>query len=156
MYRARSSSGLMRAIASRRLEQEIRADGERVRDHERALLKNVIRTIPDLIWLKDPDGVYLTCNPRFERLYGATEAQIRGRTDFDFVPRETAEFFRAMDQRAIEQGGPSLNEEELTYADGHRELVQTIKTPVFDRSGTPIGTCAAGRSGRSAAARPST
>ncbi|MFO1326222.1 MAG: PAS domain S-box protein [Rubrivivax sp.] len=114
-------------------------------EQERARQRAVLQHIPDLIWLKDPDGVYLTCNPRFERLYGATEAQIRGRTDFDFVPRETAEFFRAMDQRAIEQGGPSLNEEELTYADGHRELVQTIKTPVRDAQGRLLGVLGIGR-----------
>ena len=33
------------------------------------------------ITLKDPDGVYLACNRRFEQFFGATEAQILGRTD---------------------------------------------------------------------------
>jgi sensor domain CHASE-containing protein len=33
--------------------------------------------IPDLVWLKDPDGVYLACNRRFEALFGASEAERR-------------------------------------------------------------------------------
>ena len=33
-----------------------------------AYLKTLMRTIPDLVWLKDPDGVFLFCNYRFEQL----------------------------------------------------------------------------------------
>ena len=48
----------------------------------------VIDAIPDPVWMKDPNGVYVVCNRRFEALFGAPEAQIRGHTDFDFVPRD--------------------------------------------------------------------
>ncbi|MDZ7766944.1 MAG: PAS domain S-box protein, partial [Melioribacteraceae bacterium] len=30
-------------------------------------LRTLVKTIPDLIWLKDVNGVYLLCNPMFER-----------------------------------------------------------------------------------------
>ncbi len=33
----------------------------------RSQLKALVDTIPDLIWLKNPDGVYFSCNPTFER-----------------------------------------------------------------------------------------
>ncbi len=46
-----------------------------------AQLLTLIKTLPDLVWLKDPDGIYLSCNPKFERLYGATKSQIIGKTD---------------------------------------------------------------------------
>ncbi len=39
-------------------------------EHEQSFLKTLIQTIPDLVWLKDINGVYLACNPRFEKLYG--------------------------------------------------------------------------------------
>jgi PAS domain S-box-containing protein len=107
---------------------------------ERGFLKTLIQTLPDLIWLKDTAGVYLTCNPRFEALYGASEHEIVGKTDYDFVSPELADFFCANDQSAIDAGGPSSNEEDLVFAaDGHRELLQTIKTPMFDDNGTLIG-----------------
>jgi PAS domain S-box-containing protein len=113
---------------------------------ERSLVENVARlrtlvqTIPDLIWLKDADGVYLFCNPTFERLYGAKETDIVGKTDYDFVDRELADFFREHDRKAMAAGKPSANEEWLTFADdGYRGLFDTIKTPMYDAGGTLIG-----------------
>ena len=107
--------------------------------NERGFLKTLVQTIPDLIWLKDPDGVYLTCNPKFERFVGAREADIVGKTDYDFVDRELADFFRRKDREAVAAGTPSMNEESIAYADGHRELLQTIKTPMRDGQGRLLG-----------------
>src|SRR6185369_14286592 len=36
-------------------------------------LRTLVETIPDLVWLKDPEGVYLTCNPFFFNDTAATE-----------------------------------------------------------------------------------
>ncbi|MDP2144632.1 MAG: PAS domain S-box protein [Gallionella sp.] len=105
-----------------------------------ARLRTLVSTIPDLIWLKDPEGVYLACNPAFERFFGAKEADIIGKTDYDFVPRELADFFRAKDQAAIAVGGPSSNEEWLTLADtGRRILAETTKAPMFGSQGELLG-----------------
>jgi PAS domain S-box-containing protein len=101
--------------------------------------RTLIQTVPDLVWLKDSDGVYLLCNQRFEQLYGAPEAAIVGRTDDDFVDHAQAEFFRAKDRLAIAKGSPSINEEWLTFADGHRELTETTKTPMYDDTGRLVG-----------------
>ncbi len=103
-------------------------------------LRTLVDTIPDLVWLKDPDGVYLACNRRVETLFGASEAEIVGKTDHDFVPPDLADFFRAKDLAAIAANGPCVNEEEVTFAsDGHQELLHTIKTPIHDSSGRIIG-----------------
>lgn len=102
-------------------------------------LRTLIDTIPDLVWLKDPEGIYLACNPAFERFFGATESEIVGRTDFEFVPTELAEFFRRHDRQAIEAGSPSRNEEWVDYPDGHRVLLHTTKTPIRDTNGHLIG-----------------
>ncbi|WP_242482187.1 PAS domain-containing protein [Thiocystis violacea] len=103
-------------------------------------LRTLIDTLPDLIWLKDPDGLYLACNPAFERFFGAKESQIVGRTDHDFVGDELADFFRDHDREAIAAGGPKCNEEWITLADdGRRVLLQTTKTPIYDAVGRLIG-----------------
>ena len=100
----------------------------------------VIRAIPDLIWLKDPHGVYLGCNRAFEGLYGASEANILGKTDRDFVDEATAQSFRHHDQKAMAADGPSVNEEWLTFVeDGRRRLFETVKTAMRDGQGTLIG-----------------
>lgn len=109
-------------------------------ERERQGLLAVINTIPDLVWLKDPQGRYLACNRRFEQLYGVEERALLGHTDYDFVDVDTADFFRENDRRAMEAGEPRANEAVLTFAsDGHKERVQTIKAPVRGPDGRLIG-----------------
>ena len=109
-------------------------------------LRWLLDTIPDLVWLKDAYGVYLACNHRFEEFFGAREAEILGKTDYDFVPADLADFFRENDLVALAAGGPSVNEEWVTYAnDGHRELLETIKTPMLDENGVAVGVLGIGR-----------
>ena len=103
-------------------------------------LRTIINTIPDLIWLKDMNGIYLKCNPSFERFFGAKENEIIGKTDYDFVDRDLANFFRDHDQKALEAEKPSINEEWLTFAeDGYHGLFETIKTPMQDSNSKLIG-----------------
>lgn len=103
-------------------------------------LRALIQAIPDLVWLKDTNGVYLSCNTRFEQFFGAPEAAIVGKTDYDFVVKEHADQFRQNDLIAMERGGPSRNEEWVTFAsDGHREFLETTKTPLHDAQGQLIG-----------------
>jgi diguanylate cyclase (GGDEF)-like protein/PAS domain S-box-containing protein len=103
-------------------------------------LQTLIETIPDLIWLKDPEGVYLSCNHKFERFFGTSEKNIVGKTDYDFLDKELADFFREKDKSAMEADRPIINEERVTYADdGHEELLETIKTPLRDSDGKLVG-----------------
>ena len=109
-------------------------------------LRALIQTIPDLIWLKNTEGVYLRCNWMFERFFGAAEAEIVGKTDFDFVDEELASFFRERDRVAMEAGIPTRNEEEIIFAaDGRRALLETIKTPLKDECGNTVGILGVGR-----------
>lgn len=108
--------------------------------YERAQLHTLLNTIPDLVWLKDMEGVYLACNRKVERLFGASEQLIIGKTDYDFLPCELADFLRENDRKAAAAGRPVTNTETVTYADdGHQEILETIKTPMYDASGNVIG-----------------
>lgn len=103
-------------------------------------LRILLDTIPDLVWLKDPDGVYICCNKGFERFFGARECEIVGRTDYDFVDKDLADFFRRNDVKAMDLDRPSMNEEWLTFAvGGYRGLFETIKTPMRSPGGELIG-----------------
>lgn len=107
---------------------------------EGALLDTLVSTLPDLVWVKDGQGVYLACNPRFEKFFGASEDEIIGKTDYDFVEKEIADHFRKHDLLAIKKNGPSVNEEWVRFAhDGHEECLETIKTPMHDMQGRLIG-----------------
>lgn len=113
--------------------------------HQRSFLKTLIQTIPDLIWLKDPQGIYLACNSRVEDLFAAKEEDIIGKTDYDLLEKNQADFFRKYDLAAMESSSPSVNEEWVTFAnDGHQELLETTKTPMYDAQGTLIGVLGVG------------
>lgn len=106
----------------------------------RSWLRTLIQTIPDPVWVKSPDGVFLACNNAFGRLYAVDEAGLLGKTDFDYVAPELATFFQEMDRQAIASGGPRVNEEWVRYAaDGRQALWETIKTPLYDASGRVTG-----------------
>ncbi|TRW92912.1 PAS domain S-box protein [Candidatus Methylobacter oryzae] len=107
---------------------------------EGVFLHTLVNTIPDMIWLKDINGVYQACNARFERFLGEKEKNIIGKTDYDFVDKTQADAFRAHDCLTMAKNSPSINEAWCTYADdGHRELLETIKTPMRDSQGKLIG-----------------
>jgi diguanylate cyclase (GGDEF)-like protein/PAS domain S-box-containing protein len=113
---------------------------------EGAFLHTLINTLPDLLWVKNVEGIYLACNPRFEQFFGAQEKDIVGKTDYDFVDQELADFFRERDRVAMIKGEPSVNEERVIFAsDGHSELLETLKTPMFDNAGNLIGVLGIGR-----------
>jgi PAS domain S-box-containing protein len=117
-----------------------RRQNEVALNREKSLLSSLVRTIPDPVWLKDPTGIYLSCNPRFEELYGAVEAEIVGKRDTDFVSSELAAFFRKNDLAAIDARQPISNEEWLTFAkDSYRGLFETFKTPMYDADKNLIG-----------------
>lgn len=113
---------------------------QKLYEDQAIFLRTLVNTIPDLIWMKDLEGKYLACNPKFERLYDTKEADIVGKDDFAFVSPELARFFQDNDRKAIEEEGARANEEFLTFADGSYEgLFDTIKTPMRDAHGNVIG-----------------
>jgi diguanylate cyclase (GGDEF)-like protein/PAS domain S-box-containing protein len=102
-------------------------------------LKTLINTVPDLVWVKNAQGVYVACNKRFESVYGLTETQLIGKTDYDFSSKEIADVLRFHDQRAIDMGKPNINEESIVFIDGHQALYETTKTPMYDSEGRLLG-----------------
>jgi len=120
-----------------RREASLQAENLRI---ERSHLRALLRTLPDMVWMKDTNGVFQFCNPGFEPLCGAIETNIIGKSDYDFVDKDLAEFFRERDRMAAEAGKPTTNEEWLSYKDGsYSGLFTTTKTPVFDENGSLLG-----------------
>ena len=131
-------TGIMLFVMVRRLVQQVAT--------REARLQALLRAIPDMVWLKDPEGVYLSCNLAFERFFGAKETAILGKTDHDFVPREQADFFRQKDREVIAAGETRVNEEWVTLAEsGQKVLLETLKTPVYDPEGRLTGVLGIGR-----------
>jgi len=109
-------------------------------------LKTLVHAIPDVVWFKDTQERFQFCNARFESYFGATEEQIVGQKASAFVDKDRAEMFRIGDQLAIEQGTSHISEEWVTFAaDGHKELLEVTKSPVYSEDGKLLGVLGIGR-----------
>ncbi len=86
---------------------------------ERDLLRTIIDALPDYIYAKDRQGHFLFNNPAHAKDLGlASPSQTKGKTDFDFFPRESAEQFFADEQKIIATGESVINQEQYTLRTG--------------------------------------
>ncbi|MFA7280892.1 MAG: ATP-binding protein [Sterolibacterium sp.] len=109
-------------------------------ESQRGQLHSLLNAIPDLVWMKDPHGVFLSCNQAFEKLIGADSSQIIGKTDENFFPPQLAKTFQDDDKVAIGSPEPLVREEWVTFfSDGHRSLLETVRTCVRNRDGKILG-----------------
>jgi two-component system, cell cycle sensor histidine kinase and response regulator CckA len=100
----------------------------------RALVEN----LPMKVYIKDRESVYVACNPSYAVDLGINPEGIRGRTDYDFHPRELAEQYRMDDKRIMESGqGEELDEDYILY--GRHNWVHTIKIPLMDSAHNVTG-----------------
>ena len=103
-------------------------------------MQTLLRAIPDLVWMKDVDGVYVSCNAAFEALTGVQQKNLVGKTDFELFPQTQATHFREDDLKAMHSAQPITIEEWVSYPeDGRQALLQTTKTAVLKNDGTLIG-----------------
>ncbi len=106
---------------------------------KQALLKSMINSIPDMIFYKDINSVYLGCNTAFETFAGKPERDIVGHTDVDLFPPEEAELFLNMDIEMLKTSTSKRNEEIVMYPDGKKVIFETLKTPYYDFEDHLIG-----------------
>lgn len=103
------------------------------------LINSLLDSIPDIIFFKDTEGVYLGCNPPFAAFAGKSKSEIIGQTDYDLFGKEIADVFRQYDLEMLNQKLPRHNEEWITYPDGRKMLIDTLKTPYWAGDGSLIG-----------------
>ncbi|WP_370574524.1 PAS domain S-box protein, partial [Methanomethylovorans sp.] len=114
-------------------------------EKERALLKSLLDSIPDMIFFKDLEGEYLGCNPEFSNFVGRGREKIIGNTDYDLFSKELADFFRMNDAIMVQEGKARHNEEWVDYPDGRRVLLDTLKAPLYNSAGDILGLVGVGR-----------
>ncbi|MBM9538427.1 PAS domain S-box protein [Desulfobulbus alkaliphilus] len=133
-------AGLQNELLRSRL--EACRDLEKKDGHLETLVNSLMENIPDIVFIKDTQGVYLACNLEFARHAGRRVEDIIGKTDYDLYSSEDADFFRKNDQLMLEQGSSRQNEEWISYPDGRKILLDTMKTPYRNSDGSIIGVMA--------------
>jgi PAS domain S-box-containing protein len=97
-----------------------RLAGENARlTEERDLLRTIIDHLPDFIYAKDKQGRFVLNNPAHAGDLGARTAdELKGKTDFDFFPKELAAQFFADEQSIIKTGKSVINQEQYKAKPG--------------------------------------
>ncbi|MHA1136121.1 MAG: PAS domain S-box protein [Candidatus Thorarchaeota archaeon] len=98
----------------------------------------LLKNIPQRVFYKDTNSVYIACNPAFANDHGISPEEIIGKTDYDLYSREMAELYRAIDRHVLNTHAP-YKENEPYFVDGEELVTQIQKTPVRDEDGKVLG-----------------
>ena len=114
-------------------------------DAERALFRSFTTSVPDLFFVKSPQGQYRGCNPAFEKMLGLREDQVLGRTVHDVLPREMADEITGLERQVLASGQPDLREQWLRIPTGELRCLEMLRAPYFAADGAPLGLIGIGR-----------
>lgn len=124
---------LLKEIEERKVAQELLKLRE---NHLRTLIDN----IPDPIWLKSPEGVYLSINKAVERLFHRTTEEVIGKKASGFISSTLADLLDDFDHEAL---GSTQSVKKAIWLDvpfHHKErLMDMLKIAVRDEQGSPLG-----------------
>lgn len=99
----------------------------------------LLDSMPDIVFAKNLDGRYIAGNAAWAQLLGQPASSLIGQLDSDLFPQDLASAFRRNDLEMLESGQPQCNEEWVTFPDGRKALLETLKTPLHDAVGRVIG-----------------
>jgi diguanylate cyclase (GGDEF)-like protein/PAS domain S-box-containing protein len=107
----------------------------------RQMLQSILDNIPQRVFWKDRNSIYLGCNRALATDAGLdAAAAIIGKSDCDLSWIAMAEHYRDDDQRVMGQDSAKLNfQEQLSRPDGSMRWIQTNKLPLRDRKGKVTG-----------------
>ena len=100
--------------------------------------RTLVESLPQKIFAKDRDSVYISCNENYARDLDIQAEEIAGKDDYAFYSRELADTYRADDKRIMESGKTEELEEKYVV-EGQEFWVHTIKTPIRDDDGGVTG-----------------
>jgi PAS domain S-box-containing protein len=104
-----------------------------------AFLDSIVENIPNMIFVKDAKDLrFIRFNKAGEELLGHAREALLGRNDYDFFPKEEADFFTSKDRRTLESKALlDIPEEDIVTSSGESRLLHTKKIPILDEEGHP-------------------
>jgi PAS domain S-box-containing protein len=103
-------------------------------------ITSIFKYTPAVVYIKDKEGRYTLINPRFEKLFGLSQEEVRGKTDHDIFPKETADGLKANDLQVLATQVCQQVEEQIPQTDGLHTYL-SVKFPIYDDSRAISGLC---------------
>ncbi|HEY9163948.1 MAG TPA: EAL domain-containing protein [Magnetovibrio sp.] len=114
------------------------------REHElyekQGLLDGMVNNAPSLIQVKDIAGRYIIVNNRWEKFFGLTLAEVRGKTARELLPAATAAAIHMHDDQVRLSRAAHQFEEDLNGADGTTTFIAT-RFPLLNEQGDVYAVC---------------
>lgn len=124
--------------------RSIRYAIERKKEQENSLEANLFLTtifehIPNTIFVKEAEDLrFVRFNKAAEELFGLSSQSVLGKNDYDFFPREQADFFTSKDREVLSNKKiVEIAEEPVTTKFKGVRILRTVKVPVLDSKGEP-------------------
>jgi two-component system cell cycle sensor histidine kinase/response regulator CckA len=94
---------------------------------------------PAASFIKDDDGRFLYVNATWRKQFDPEPVDWLGKTDYDFWPRETAEYFRASDSECLKNNAPWQSEERGHSSAGEMQSWMVMKFPLNESGQRRLG-----------------
>ncbi len=123
-------------------ESEKRKKAEVIIKQSKQMIENIINQVPQFIFWKDINSVYLGCNRQYAKLYNLDSVdEVVGKTDFDIQEDESiAKKFINSDQFIINTGGMILHQvREVIDKQNKSKWFEINKTPLYNENVEIIG-----------------
>jgi PAS domain S-box-containing protein len=125
-------SGMMMNITESK-----KAENGRIESEE--FLENIVENIPDIIFVKNADKLdFKMVNKATEDLFGHSREKLLGNTDYDFFPKEEANFFTQKDRKVLQNKKMlDIPQETIETKNLGQRILHTKKIPILNKEGTP-------------------
>jgi PAS domain S-box-containing protein len=102
-------------------------------------LCTLIDAIPDSVIFKDAAGRHVIVNKANEELFGLSPAMFIGKMVEDLLPPDLAAICRRNDEDVLKNKKAVRDEEQSTDKNGNKQILDTIRVPLYDDNGNAIG-----------------
>lgn len=104
-----------------------------------SFLDSVIENIPNMIFVKDAkDLKFVRFNSAGEKLIGLSRNEMIGKNDYDFFPKDQADFFTSLDRQVLSTRTIQTIPEEKLHTKNGLRILYTKKIPILNTAGEPI------------------
>lgn len=114
-------------------------ESERKQREASQFLETLLDAIPDHIFYKSKQGIYLGCNKAFEQASGIAKENLVGKNDYELYDHDTAESFLDVDRKVWNGSEQVRSEETVVYPNGDEIFTETLKTQYYDAEGQIAG-----------------